>query len=184
MNKKQKIAALLEKCKNYDRVAQKELYLHYADLLMNTAIRYAKDRAQAEDLVHDAFMKIFQNITQYQEQGSSFEGWIKRILINEALKGFRKSNRMTSMDEESLLGIVSDDSTAIEFLEAEDVLKLLNKLPEGCKTIFNLYVIEGFKHEEIGRLLNIKASASRAQLSRAKKLLRKLLQGTNPSITE
>ncbi len=184
MNKKQKISSLIKRCKKYDRVAQKELYLRYADLLMNTATRYAKDCAQAEDLVHDTFIKIFQNIDKYKEQGNSFEGWIKRILINEALKGFRKSNRMENMEEESLLAIASDDSTIIDGLQAEDVLNLLNKLPEGCKTIFNLYVIEGYKHEEIGQLLNIKASASRAQLSRAKKMLKRLLQSTNPTITE
>jgi len=151
---------------------------------MNTAIRYSKNSSQAEDYVHDAFIKIFQNIAKYKEQGHSFEGWIKRILINEILQGFRKSKRMGEINEQTLLSIPSEELTAIDELQANDVLKLLNQLPEGCKIIFNLYVVEGYRHEEIGQLLKITASASRAQLSRAKKMLRVLLQKSNSSLIE
>lgn len=163
---------MIKGCKNFDRKAQKELYLMYADDLMSIAIRYSNDTCQAKDLIQDTFIKVFRSIPSFKEGKGSLIGWMTRILINEALQKYRKEKRMVEISEVSLLKEASDDFSIIQTLEAEDILNLLQELPEGCRVIFNLYVIEGYKHQEIGELLNISASASRSQLTRAKQLLR------------
>lgn len=171
MSNKNEIADLIEGCRRQQRVAQKELYLLFADSLMKVAIRYAKDIAQAKDLVHDTFIKCFTKIDKYKDIGSNFESWLKRILINEALQSFRKQKRMVPIEDVELIEFAADTETIIENLEAEDLLNVIKTLPKGCQLVFNLYVIEGFKHTEIAKMLNINASASRSQLTRAKKLL-------------
>jgi len=153
----------------------------FADKLMNTAIRYARDKQQAQDLVHDTFIKVFHQIQQYKDQGKSVEAWMRRILINEALQGFRKNKSLSEIDDKEMLNVPASDFSIIDTLAAEDVLDLLNKVPEGCRMIFNLYVVEGYSHNEIGELLKITPSASRAQLSRAKRVLRSLVTQINKS---
>ncbi len=156
--------------------------MRFADLLMNVAYRYVTDVRKAEDIVHDSFYKIFKNINQFKETGSSFEAWIKRITINEALMRFRREKIYYEIDEKQWNELQNVDISILDELQAEDILKLIAQLPKGCAIVFNLYVIEGFKHNEIGDLLNIKASASRAQLARAKSKLRELLNKQNYKI--
>lgn len=150
--------------------------------MMSIAIRYAKDLSSAKDLVHDTFLKVFKTIGQFDEKKGSITGWMRRILINEALQNFRKQKKMVIATEEALAQEYSDTISIVQKLEAEDILNLLHQLPEGCRIIFNLYVIEGYKHKEISKLLNITASASRSQLTRAKKLLRSLLEESEKKI--
>lgn len=142
---------------------------------MRIAIRYSKDQAMAKDLVHDTFLKVFTSIKMFDPRKGSIMGWMSRILINEALQHFRKNNRIDLLPETSFPDHEDHVYSILHTLEAEDILRLINTLPEGCRLIFNLYVIEGYKHKEIGQMLQITASASRAQLTRAKQLLRKLL---------
>ncbi len=164
--------------------AQKALYLHYADDMMSIAIRYTRDLASAKDLVQDTFMKFFEKIDLFDLEKGAPGPWISRILINRALQNMRKDKRLSFEDEEIFSAEPSKESSIIEKLEAEDILKLLLEIPEGCRLIFNLYVIEGYRHIEIGEMLGITPSASRSQLTRAKKLLQKIImkKDTNPVI--
>lgn len=175
MTRKDKIAQLVRQCQQCDRIAQKQLYLLYADDLMNLAIRYARDTFIAKDLVHDTFLKVFKNIHKYNAEKGSFKSWISRILINTALDLFNKQKREVFLTEDGFIGQIAPDFSIIQTLEAEDIIKLLQKLPEGARLVFNLYVIEGYKHDEIGEMLGITASASRSQLARSKHKLRQLI---------
>jgi len=145
---------------------------------MSIAIRYTKDLSSAKDLVQDSFMKFFEKIEQFDIEMGMPGPWISRILINRALQNLKKEKRLSFGDEMIFALEPSKESTIIERLEAEDILKLLQEIPEGCRVIFNLHVIEGYKHDEIGSMLGITASASRSQLTRAKKLLRNKIKET------
>ena len=170
------ISRLIEEAKKGKWSAQKELYLHYADDMMSIAIRYTKSLSAAKDLVQDTFIKFFENIERFDIQKGMPGPWMSRILINRALQNFKKENRLSYVDDEVFTTEPSNELSIIEKLEAEDILNLLNEIPEGCRIIFNLHVVEGYKHDEIGNMLGITASASRSQLSRAKKLLRMIIE--------
>lgn len=173
---KTNIAKLIKGCKNQEWSAQQELYLLYADELMSIAIRYSKDLSSAKDLVQETFITLFKKIDQYNEQKGTLGAWLSRILINHSLQEYRKNKRMVFTGVASLSEEVFQETSIIEQLEAEDILNLLNKLPEGCRLIFNLNVVEGYPHTEISKILKISSSTSRAQLTRAKKLLRALIE--------
>ena len=144
--------------------------------MMSIAIRYTKDDSSAKDLVQETFLTFFKKIDQFDEERGTLGAWISRILINQSFKDFRRNQKMIFVGEEVFTAKVSNETSIIEELEAEDILNLLKELPEGCRIIFNLKVIEGYSHIEIGELLDITASASRSQLTRAKKLLRILIE--------
>lgn len=176
MTKKANIKQLVKRCKNQEWAAQKELYLLHADELMSIAIRYSKDISSAKDLVQETFMTLFKKIDQFDDSKGTLGAWLSRILINNSFKEYRKNQKMVFTGEAIFEEETSTEISIIEQLEAEDILKLLKELPEGCRTIFNLKVIEGYRHTEISDLLNISASTSRAQLTRAKKLLQALIE--------
>lgn len=180
MKSKAKIKQLIESCKKQDWAAQKELYLLYADDMMSVAIRYARDISSAKDLVQETFLIFFKKIEQYDENKGALGAWLSRVLINKSFADYRKSRKIPFVNEEILLEQVSNETSAIEALEAEDILQLLQELPHGCRIIFNLKVIEGYSHNEIGEMLKITPSASRSQLTRAKKLLRKMIDEIEP----
>ncbi len=176
MTKKINIQRLVKGCKNQEWLAQKELYLLYADEMMSIAIRYSKDLSSAKDLVQETFLIFFKKIDQFDEEKGTVGAWISRILINKSFKDYRKNKKMVFAGEEVFADEVSLETSIVEQLEAEDILNLLKKLPEGCRIIFNLKVVEGYNHNEIGEMLNITASASRSQLTRAKKMLRVMIE--------
>ncbi len=176
MSKKTNIKQLVKRCKNQEWAAQKELYLLYADEMMSIAIRYARDLSSAKDLVQETFLTFFKKIDQFDEEKGTLGAWISRILINQSFNDYRKNQKMIFVGEEIFTAEISNETSIIEELEAEDILNLLKELPEGCRIIFNLKVIEGYSHNEIGKMLDITASASRSQLTRAKKLLRLLIE--------
>ena len=180
MKNKTKITQLIANCKKQDWAAQKELYLLFADDLMSVAIRYARDLSSAKDLVQETFLTFFKKIEQYDEKKGTLGAWLNRILINKSFAEYRKNQRMIFAGEAIFLDQVTNETSAIEALEAADILQLLQKLPEGCRIIFNLKVIEGYSHKEIGTLLEITPSASRSQLTRAKKLLSDMINETTP----
>lgn len=173
---------MVKEAKNGKWSAQKALYLHYADDMMSIAIRYSRDLASARDLVQDAFMKFFEKIDQFDLDKGMPGPWISRILVNRALQNMKKDKRLVFEEDEVFYKEPSQEASVIEKLEAEDILSFLQEIPEGCRVIFNLHVVEGYKHEEIGSMLNITASASRSQLTRAKKLLRRIILKSNDSL--
>ena len=162
--------AIIEACKENDREAQKILYGQYSGLFYGICLRYMKDQRDAEEVLTNGFMKIYENIGKFRSEGS-FEGWMKRILVNEALTYIRKNRNMyVEVDIEDHVH-ESDFSWEQCDLEHQDLLKLIQSLPSGYRTVFNLYAIEGFSHKEISDKLNISVSTSKSQYSRARMIL-------------
>jgi RNA polymerase sigma factor (sigma-70 family) len=138
---------------------------------MTICRRYAKDQSEAEDMLQDAFINIFSHISQFKSTGS-FEGWLKRITINAAIRILQKRKVRIVEISNDQHEIESRDNSVLSDLSAEDLLKLINQLPDGYRMIFNLYVIEGYSHEEIAEMLKIKTATSRSQLSKARAILK------------
>lgn len=166
---------LIKACKKQNTKAQRMLYDKYASSMLGVCRRYIKGEMEAEDVMINGFMKVFSKIYLFEGKGS-FEGWMKRIMINEALGYIRKHKAMyleiEAADKEPDIDKMSTE------LEAKDLLKMVNELPSGYRTIFNLYAIEGYSHKEISKLLGINENTSKSQLSRARMHLRKKLLET------
>ncbi|PIP54792.1 MAG: hypothetical protein COX07_03400 [Bacteroidetes bacterium CG23_combo_of_CG06-09_8_20_14_all_32_9] len=167
---------LIEGCLKNNRRTQKQLYDMYASKFLGMCMRYAKDRQEAEDIIQEGFLKIFARISQYSGLGS-FEGWMKRIIINTAITNYKKN--LKHYYKQSI-----DDVNEAEFetffaeqeYSLEELLKVVQELPPGYRMVFNLYAIEGFQHKEIARMMEIGVTTSKSQYSRAKKLLRTKLE--------
>ena len=168
-------ALLLERLKVQDRAAQKWLYDRYSPLLFAVCRRYVRRHEDAEEALVSGLFKVFSQIDSYAGHGS-FEGWMRRIVVNEALMMLRKAqNLVFPGDEANIIDQVDQFSIEAE-LSAREILELLDQLPPGCRTIFNLYVLEGFKHHEIADTLGISINTSKSQLILAKEKLRGLLK--------
>lgn len=171
-----KIEQIIKGCKKGDRKCQKALYDNYATMLMNVSRRYTNDMYEAQDALQNAFIKIFTKLDLYDEnKPGSFEGWMSRIVINESIQIHRKKKGVTFREVETTLYSVGKESGILEELEAEEILKLLDQLPEGYRVVFNLFVVEEYNHKEIAETLGITESTSRSQLARARKCLQKIL---------
>ncbi|MEM6804445.1 MAG: sigma-70 family RNA polymerase sigma factor [Bacteroidota bacterium] len=151
--------------------AQKSLYEYYAPKMLAVCNRYAQKTAEAEDILQDAFVKIFQNLHKYKETGS-LEAWIRRVCVNTAIDHVRREkHRYKELEiKEAYSKEVSED--ALDSLELEFLFKIIQALPSGYRLVFNMYAIEGYSHAEIGKKLNISESTSRSQYARARALLK------------
>jgi RNA polymerase sigma factor (sigma-70 family) len=165
---------LIRACKKQKGTAQRALYDKYASRMLGLCKRYVKGEMEAEDVMIKGFMKVFTKIDLFEGKGS-FEGWMKRIMINEALGYIRKNKSMYLEIEIEAADKEPDFDTLSTELEAMDLLKMVNGLPSGYRTIFNLYAIEGYSHKEIAELLGISENTSKSQLSRARMQLQKRL---------
>ena len=146
----------------------------FASKMFGVCLTYTRDRALAQDILHDGFFKVFKKFDKYNADWS-LNAWIRRIIVNTAIDHFRKTNRMTNVDfQESAYLAGSFDSTS-EISKSNDLSDIINMLPNGAKTIFNLYTVEGYKHREIADMLNISVGTSKSQLSKAKSVLRDLV---------
>ena len=166
---------LIKGCLRQDRSIQKAVFDLFAGRMLGVAQRYARNHADAEDILQDAFIKIFEKIGSFKNEGS-FEGWIRKIVVNTALKKYTLARYNREVLEDTL--IVPDneqasDPSAYTHLSEKDIMGLINKLPDGYRVIFNLYVIEGYRHEEIAEMLGIQAGTSRSQLAKARLMLQK-----------
>jgi len=166
-------ANIISRCKKQDRVAQKALYEKYSPLFYCICKRYIKNATEAEDLLVESFYKIFSKIDQFKGEGS-FEGWMKRIVINEALMRIRKQHNLNLHVDIEKAYELKEEAVAIDNLQYNEILELIKELPNGYRTVFNLYVIEGYKHREIAEKLDISINTSKSQLILAKKKLRDL----------
>lgn len=165
---------LIERLVQQDRSAQKQLYERYSPLMFSVCRRYLRSREDAEEALVSGFYKVFSQIESYSGMGS-FEGWIRRIMVNEALMKLRKSQPLI-FPGDSFAPPDNEDSFNIEAdISAREIMALLEELPPGYRTIFNLFVLEGFKHHEIAETLNISINTSKSQLILAKEKMRKLL---------
>lgn len=165
-------AELIEGCLSQDKKAQRMLYSKYASTMFGICLRYCKRRAEAEDILQEAFVKIFTNMKTYRSEGS-FEGWLKRIVVNTALN-YYKSQLKRCFDEpidENRDMQIATESIYGSDISAEELLKLINSLADGYRVVFNLYAVEGYSHKEIASMLNISENTSKSQLSRARAIL-------------
>ncbi len=157
-----------------DRKAQKELYEHYSPTLFGICRRYLKQTADAEDVFLNGMFKIFDNINKFKGDGS-FEGWMKRIMVNESLMHIRKHKKLNLVVEWTQIDKAADPVVYSDLAE-EELKKLILDLPDGYRTIFNLYVLEGYKHKEIAEELGISINTSKSQLILARKKLREFIK--------
>jgi RNA polymerase sigma factor (sigma-70 family) len=166
---------LIADCKKGKPKAQKILYEKYSAKMLGVCLRYLPVRTEAEDAMISGFMKVFEHLASFQGNGS-FEGWIRRIVINESLLILRKKNRMFMEEMDKVPLDLSTDFQIVHCeLETEDLLKLVHNLPDGYRTVFNLYVIEGYSHKEIADFLGVSESTSKSQLNRARNMLKRLI---------
>jgi RNA polymerase sigma factor (sigma-70 family) len=166
------IVEILEGCKKGNSKAQRTLFDFYYNPMLNVCIRYVKEQMEAEDLLSQAFTKVFNNISKFQyEHEYSLQGWIKKIMINECLMFLRKKNNfflvpLTEADE------ITIEDVQLENIDVHYIFQSIAELPVGYRTVLNLYVVEGYNHAEISLLLNIKEATSRSQLNKAKEALK------------
>ena len=143
---------------------------------MSVCLRYGSNRETAEDLLQEGFIKVFSAIGSFEGSGS-FEGWMRRIFVNTALEYLRKNDILKeSVEIDNTEVLQEGDYSAIERISADELMELIAELPPGFRTVFNMFVIEGYSHKEIGDALGITESTSRSQLTRAKRLLQKKLE--------
>ncbi|MDD2413482.1 MAG: sigma-70 family RNA polymerase sigma factor [Bacteroidales bacterium] len=166
---------LISECLKNNRIAQKELYDKFASTLMGVCIRYTNSREDAEDVLIEGFTTIFQKLEMYKGEGS-FEGWMKRIMVNTAISHFRQNSKYRfHQNIDDVFDVSEKQETVIEQMEAKRILQLVNTMPEGYRVVFNLYAVEGFNHREIGEMLSISEGTSKSQFSKARKWLQKRL---------
>ncbi|MDP1622917.1 MAG: RNA polymerase sigma factor [Bacteroidales bacterium] len=171
--------SIIQGCVAGKRSAQSALYRNYAAVMMAICLRYAQNRDEAEDILQEAFLKIFHNIGSYRKEGS-FEGWMKRIMINHALNYYRKNRKLPFLEDISTINETEimkreDQTTTHAPVSAEKLIALIQMLPPGYRMVFNLYVFEEYSHKEISQELNISENTSKTQLLKARRMLRKKL---------
>lgn len=170
---------LVKECVSGNAKAQRMLFDRFSAKMLGVAIRYIKDKERAEDVLQDAFIKVFKNLKKFKHDGS-LEGWIRRIVVNTALDQLRKNKKRQGDLEldDSFVEITTNNFTE-ERLQAESLIKIVQQLPDGYRTVFNLFAIEGYSHKEIAKKLNISENTSKSQYSRAKTVLREILNKLN-----
>lgn len=161
---------IINGCIRQNTNCQRMLFEQYAGKFMTVCKRYANDDMEAEDMLQEGFVRIFNNIHQFKFEGS-FEGWMRRIVVNVALKSLQKKKLKFSEIKDNSVDTPSIQAYAYNHLGEEELLKLINNLPDGYRIVFNLAVIEGYSHEEIAKMLNVQPSTSRSQLVKARKML-------------
>ena len=163
---------VIKSCIAGRRASQELLYQYFAPRMFGICLRYGHDYPTAEDLLQEGFIKVFNKLDRYRYEGS-FEGWMKRIFINTAIEHYRKSSNRKFFVEIGEATDLTLKSVAVDNLATQDLLKVVQKLPDGYRTVFNLYAIEGFNHKEIGKMLGISEGTSKSQLARARATLQK-----------
>ena len=165
---------LIKACINEDPASQKEVFIRFSSRMLGVCNRYARNSADAEDILQDAFIKVFDKIHQFKFEGS-FEGWIRKIVVNTALKKYsllRYEKEISGYEindrDESVM-----EPSAYAHITQKELMELINNLPDGYRLVFNLYVIEGYQHDEIAGLLGIQPGTSRSQLVKARNLLQR-----------
>ena len=172
-------AQMIEGCIKKNKVAQEFIYNSYSPLMLGVCYRYAKNRSDAEDMLQEAFIKIFTHIHQFRNEGS-LEGWIRRIVVHTCINIIKKNKKFNDCIDISQLmdwHVQTDEIPSI--IQAKEIIECIRLLPIGYRTVLNLYAIEGYSHKEIGEMLEIEEVTSRSQYSRAKKMLETILSQRN-----
>lgn len=163
---------VISACIAGNRKAQAKLYHHFAPKMFGVCLRYSADAHEAEDNLQDGFIKVFTNLKSFREEGS-FEGWVRRIMINVSLEKFRKQNKLFPVEDVSVYDSANISDDIVAKISSEDLMNLVQQLPPRYRLVFNLYVFEGLSHEEIAREMSITKGTSKSNLSRAREILKK-----------
>lgn len=174
----QNISLLILSCKEGNRAAQKRLYQIFFSYGMSVALRYSKTKAEAEEVLNESFFKVFTKIDQYDES-NEFKKWFRRILINTSIDYNRKYNKLKTVASEKITSSENDLNEGWDSLLYKDLLKVIQLLTPGYRIVFNLYAIDGYKHQEIAEQLNISVGTSRSNYAKARKLLQEHLENNN-----
>jgi len=167
---------LIDGCKARNPLAQRNLYDKYSRKMMAVCMRYADSREEAQDILQDGFVKVFEKISTFQGQGS-FDGWVRRIFVNTALDNIRKNRENRLLADIDDVGYSLDSGTSVDGdINAEELMNILQKIPTGYRVVFNMFAIEGYSHKEIADQLGVSESTSKTQFLRAKAFLIKVLQ--------
>lgn len=168
---------LIRQCQEKNRKAQEEIYLQYSSILFSICLRYADNYEDAQDVFQEGFVLIFNKIDQFRFEGS-FEGWMKRIMVNLSLEKIKKNNRISFDDYENQFLQEEDEEETDQHFDYQEILENVQNLPPQYKQVFNLYVFEEYSHQEIAKLLSISVGTSKSNLSRARNILKRNLLKT------
>ncbi len=167
---------IIKGCLKGDSESQRALYEHFKVPMFRLCLRYAKDRPEAEDLLQDGFIQVFNDLHQYKFNGA-LGGWIRRVIVNVALQHIRRNKKMQNTVEiESIADDYQTDEDVFSNLGVKALTKIIQQLPPGYRAVFNMYVIEGYSHKEIAEKMNFRVNTSKSQLSKAKAMLRRMLE--------
>lgn len=155
--------------------AQQQLFDLYSGRMMALCCRYARNREEAEDILQEGFLRVFRKIDLYQGTGS-FEGWMRRVFTNIAIRHYQKNSKLHIVHGFDMLEEEPSDDLLDHFFAAEDLMKMVQSLPDGYRMVFNLYAIEGYSHEEIAEELGISVGTSKSQLARARRSLQRMIE--------
>lgn len=159
-----------------DRRMQELLYKTYSPKMYGVCLRYSGDADDAQDILQEGFVKVFRNLERFRGDGS-FEGWIRRIFVNTAIEHYRRKVNMYPVTENQENTVEDKDWSALDRLAMKDLMEMIQQLSPGYRTVFNLYVVEGYTHKEIADMLGISEGTSKSQLARAKAILQNLIRG-------
>ena len=172
---------LIQACIRGERSAQKQLYEKFAGKLYAVSLRYMKSQEEAADILQDSFIEIFDALGSFRFD-CPLELWLRRIVINTSLTALGRRKTNYNLEDYEFLG--SDENLGLETLAYETLLEMINHLPEGCKTVFNLFAIEGYKHQEIALMLGISEGTSKSQFSRARSILIEKIEMENSKLED
>ena len=173
MTDNKELNIIIKGCKHKKLRDQEKLYKLFYAYGMSICLRYSNSREESVEILNDSFLKVYDNMKKFNTE-KSFKAWFRRILINTAIDYYRKKTKLYKIINIDDVEYETFQTEKIDQLEVQDLMKLLNELPDNYRLVFNLYEIEGYKHQEISELLNIPTSSSRTYLTRAKKMLREL----------
>jgi len=179
---KEEVRKLVKQCIKEDRKSQKFLYEYFYGKMLSICMRYATDYNEAQDILHEGFIKVFAKLKSFKNKGS-FEGWIRRIIVNSAIDYVRAKKKLTfDSEEKSIIDNIKDeDEVLIEAenlskIKAELIIELIQELSPAYKTVFNLYVLEDYSHKQVAEVLGISEGTSKSNLAKAKQKLRELFE--------
>lgn len=177
-------AQLVKNCVNGKVESQELLYRRFSSRMFGVCLRYAKNRMEAEDIMQEGFIKVFQNLKNFRNAGS-LEGWVRRIIVNTAINYYKKNLKyLQTLDIDDCINNENISVESNDNINMKILLNLIQKLPEGYRMVFNLYVMEGYSHKEIAETLGISENTSKSQLSRARKVLQEKLKLINAECYE
>ena len=163
---------LIKACLKGNRLAQNRLYQIFADKMFGVCLRYADGEDDAKDILQDGFIKVFQNIGRFRHEGS-LEGWVRRIMVNVSLEKFRKQHLMHPVEDVSIYEEPQTSDDILAKISAQELMELIQQLSPRYRMVFNLYVMEGMNHKEIGDEMNISVGTSKSNLARAREILKR-----------